>query len=120
MTLQISRRGKEYLETAQSLLRAAGTMTDDAIAARLKALAEDYQRRAEKASSADADRVRVRSSVSSEYEWLPWCPGGWSVRPATVFRRSGARHTHERAAELEADTCLGYARPGRHLVGAAS
>jgi hypothetical protein len=50
MTDQISQRGKEYLETAQTLLRAAKTMTDSAIAGQLKALADDYQRRAEKAS----------------------------------------------------------------------
>ena len=50
MTVQISQRGKEYLETAQTLLRAAKTMTDSAIAGQLKALADDYQRRAEKAS----------------------------------------------------------------------
>jgi hypothetical protein len=49
MTLQISRRGREYLETAQTLLRSAQTMTDRAIAGQLKALAEDYERRAAKA-----------------------------------------------------------------------
>jgi hypothetical protein len=54
MTVQISQRGKEYLETAQTLLRAAKTMTDSAIAGQLKALADDYQRRAEKASHVDA------------------------------------------------------------------
>ena len=54
MTFQISRRGKQYLETAQTLLRAARTMTDSAIADQLKALADDYQRRAEKASHVDA------------------------------------------------------------------
>ncbi|MEH2570098.1 hypothetical protein [Bradyrhizobium sp. AZCC 2289] len=42
MTVQISQRGKEYLETAQTLLRAAKTMTDSAIAGQLKALADDY------------------------------------------------------------------------------
>jgi len=50
MTVQISQRGKAYLETARTLLRAAKTMTDSAIAGQLKALADDYQRRAEKAS----------------------------------------------------------------------
>jgi hypothetical protein len=50
MTFQISQRGKEYLETARTLLRAAQTMTDRAIAGQLRALADDYQRRAEKAS----------------------------------------------------------------------
>jgi len=53
MTVQIPQRGKEYLETAQTLLRAAKTMTDSAIAGQLKALADDYQRRAEKASHVD-------------------------------------------------------------------
>ena len=38
MTFQISRRGKQYLETAQTLLRPAQTMTDSAIAYQLKAL----------------------------------------------------------------------------------
>jgi hypothetical protein len=50
MTFQISQRGREYLETAQTLLRAAETMTDRAIARQLMALADDYQQRADKAS----------------------------------------------------------------------
>jgi hypothetical protein len=54
MTVQISRRGKEYLKTAQTLLHAAKTMTDSAIAGQLKALADDYQRRAEDSSQGDA------------------------------------------------------------------
>ena len=54
MTVQISQRGNEYLGTARTLLRAAQTMTDSAIAGQLKALADDYQRRAEKASHVDA------------------------------------------------------------------
>jgi hypothetical protein len=54
MKLQLSRRGKQYLNTAETLLRAAKTMTDSAIAGQLKALADDYQRRAEKASHVDA------------------------------------------------------------------
>ena len=57
MTVQISQRGKEYLQTAQTLLRAAKTMTDRAIAGQLKAHADDYQRRAEKASHDDAAKV---------------------------------------------------------------
>ena len=67
MTMQMSRRGQEYLETAQSLLRAARTMTDVAVAARLEMLANDYQRRAEKASTVDAARSSSRST-SAEYE----------------------------------------------------
>ncbi|MGL3111290.1 hypothetical protein [Bradyrhizobium sp. BR 1432] len=69
MTLQMSRRGKQYIETAQSLLRAARSMTDEVVAARLKMLAEDYQRRAEKASSVDAARALERSAARAEYDW---------------------------------------------------
>ncbi len=47
---------KEYLETARTLLRPAQTMTDPRVSGQLKALAEDYERRAEKASLADAIR----------------------------------------------------------------
>jgi hypothetical protein len=69
MTLEISRRGKQYLKTAQTLLRAAQTMTDGAIAGQLKALADDYQRRAEKASDVDAAKALARSANSLEGEW---------------------------------------------------
>jgi hypothetical protein len=66
---QFSQRGKEYLKTAETLLRAAQTMTDRAIAGQLKALADDYQRRAEKASHADAAKAFARSVVNAEDEW---------------------------------------------------
>jgi hypothetical protein len=66
MTFPISQRGKEYLETARTLLRAAKTMTDQAVADQLKALAEDYQRRAEKASHVDAAKELARSTASIE------------------------------------------------------
>ena len=70
MTLRISQRGKEYLKTAQTLLRTAETMTDLAIASRLKALADDYGRRAEKASRDDAAKALARPATSPEPEWL--------------------------------------------------
>jgi hypothetical protein len=69
MTFQISQRGKQYLKTAQTLLRAAQTMTDSAIAGQLKALADDYERRAEKASHVDAAKASARSAASAELEW---------------------------------------------------
>jgi hypothetical protein len=69
MTVQISRRGKEYLETARTLLRAAQNMTDQAIAGQLRALADDYQRRAEKASHVDAAKAFARSTANAEGEW---------------------------------------------------
>jgi hypothetical protein len=69
MTFQISRRGKQYLEAAQTLLRAAKTMSDAAIASELRALADDYRRRAERASHVDAAKASVRSAASAEREW---------------------------------------------------
>ena len=66
---QISQRGKEYLETARTLLRAAQTMTDRAIAGQLKALADDYERRAEKASQVDAAKALARAATDAEGEW---------------------------------------------------
>ena len=69
MTFRISQRGKEYLQTARTLLRTAQTMTDQAIASQLKALADDYQRRAEKASHVDAVKALARSTANTEREW---------------------------------------------------
>ena len=68
MTIQISPRGKQYLQTARTLLRAAQTMTDEAIAGQLKALADDYQRRSFKASQDDAARA-ARAATNAEREW---------------------------------------------------
>jgi hypothetical protein len=68
MNFQISRRGKEYLDTARTLLRTAQTITDQAIANKLKALADDYQRQAERASHDDAAKASARST-SAEREW---------------------------------------------------
>ena len=68
MTVQISQRGKAFLETAETLLRAAKTMTDSAIAGQLKALADDYQRRAENASHLDAAKALARSVSDAEGE----------------------------------------------------
>ena len=73
MTFQISQRGKEYLKTAQTLLRTAKTMTDQAVAGQLKALADDYERRAEKASRDDAAKALARlAAASAETEWSAW------------------------------------------------
>jgi hypothetical protein len=69
MTFQISQRGKQYLKTAQTLLRAAQTMTDSVVAGQLEALANDYQQRAEKASHVDAAKASARLAASGEHEW---------------------------------------------------
>jgi hypothetical protein len=70
MTIPISRRGNAYLETARTLLRAAETMTDRAIAGQLKALADDYERRAVKASHVDAAKALARLAPCAEPEWI--------------------------------------------------
>jgi hypothetical protein len=44
-------------------------MTDRAIASHLEALADDYQRRAEKASLVDAAKALARSAAIAEPEW---------------------------------------------------
>jgi hypothetical protein len=44
-------------------------MTDRAIAGQLKALADDYQQRAEKASHVEAAKAFARSPANAEGEW---------------------------------------------------
>jgi hypothetical protein len=60
---------KEYLETARTIFRAAETMTDQHVAGKLKALAEDYERRAEKATHADAAKALARSASRESEAW---------------------------------------------------
>ena len=69
MSVQISQRGKQYLKTARTLLREAQAMTDSVIARKLKALADDYERRAERASRDDAAKASARSAAAAEAEW---------------------------------------------------
>jgi hypothetical protein len=57
---------KEYVSTAQTLLRVARNMTDQAIADRLKALADDYERRARKAADAEAAKRLVPARARVE------------------------------------------------------
>ena len=59
---------KEYLATARTLLREAQTMSDPIVSGQLKALAEDYERRAEKASRTDAAKALARSAARAETE----------------------------------------------------
>jgi hypothetical protein len=59
---------KEYVSTAQTLLRVARNMTDQAIANRLKALADDYERRARKAADAEAAKRLASARVRLEAE----------------------------------------------------
>jgi hypothetical protein len=44
---------QEYLDTARTLLRVAQNMADQIVAERLKAIMDDYQRRAEKAQQVE-------------------------------------------------------------------
>jgi hypothetical protein len=65
MTFQISQRGKGCLTAVQTMLRVGQAMADGAIADRLKVLADDCQRRAEKASHVDAAKAFAPSAVYS-------------------------------------------------------
>ena len=66
MTLQISRRGKEYLKTARTLLHSASTVTNRAVADQLKALADLYELQAEKASHVDAAKAAARAAADAK------------------------------------------------------
>ena len=85
MTVEISQRGKEYLKTAQTLLRTAKTMTDQAIAAQLKALADDYERRAEQGfarrCSQGIGSIRRALNTSGIHELMGSFPRQLSGRP---------------------------------------
>jgi hypothetical protein len=61
---------KAYLDTARTILRAAQTMTDQRVAGELKALAEGYERRAEKAAHAAAAKALARSAARESEEAL--------------------------------------------------
>jgi hypothetical protein len=58
---------KEYLETARTLHRAALKMTDRMIAGQLRALAEDCERRAEKAAQADTAKAPALGGLKSSF-----------------------------------------------------
>ena len=60
---------RKYLDTAQTTPQAAQTMTDRFVV-QLKAPAEDYERRAEKAASGDEATTLDRSAVRE-------CEQGW-------------------------------------------
>jgi hypothetical protein len=55
---------KQFSETARTLFRVAQTMSDGSVAGQLRALAEDYERRAEKAAHGDAAKALARSSAA--------------------------------------------------------
>ena len=74
MTLQISRRGREYLKTAQTLLHSANIVVDRAVADQLKALAAVYERRAKEASHVDAAKALARAVADAEAT----LEGGWT------------------------------------------
>jgi hypothetical protein len=75
MTFQISRRSKEYLKAAQTLLRTAQTMIDGVVESQLKALADDYQRGA-RVSHVDAAKACARSEHQAEHLAVCGCAIG--------------------------------------------
>ena len=61
-------------------------MTDRAIAGQLKALADDYQRRAEKASHVDAAKALARSAADAEASGGRDLMGSITAQPAEEMR----------------------------------
>ena len=57
---------KEYLGTARTLFRIAKNITNETIAGRIRALAQDYERRAEKAELAEAAKALAPVAVRSD------------------------------------------------------
>lgn len=57
---------EQYLKTAYTLVRVARDMADQTIADRLKALAEDYERRAEQALMTDTTDASTHPPVQPE------------------------------------------------------
>ncbi|WGD50201.1 hypothetical protein QA641_31980 [Bradyrhizobium sp. CB1650] len=57
---------EQYLKTAYTLVRVARDMADQTIADRLKALAEDYERRAEQALMTDTTDASTHPPVLPE------------------------------------------------------
>ncbi|MGY3689937.1 hypothetical protein ACVIGA_000017 [Bradyrhizobium sp. USDA 3240] len=100
--VEVSQRGKAYLETAWTLLRAAQTMTDSTSAGQIRALADDYERRAEKAAShVDAAKAFSRSAASDERRMA--CMTGWaSSNTSPEFCTIEALNLRPGSKELEA------------------
>jgi hypothetical protein len=88
MKVQISQRGNEYLETARTLLRAAETMTDRAIAGQLGALADDSERQAGKASHVDAAKHRLARLLALNPSGHDVPSGAGAARPAHYENRN--------------------------------
>ena len=58
---------KEYLETARTLRRAALKVSDRTLVGQLRALADDCERRAEKAAQADAAKASALKGLNSSF-----------------------------------------------------
>jgi hypothetical protein len=58
---------RQYLETAQTVLRVARSMADQAVADRLKALAGDYERKAEQVSDSDVAHSQPRKPALPKF-----------------------------------------------------
>ncbi|MEY9168870.1 hypothetical protein ACVII1_000201 [Bradyrhizobium elkanii] len=100
--VEVSQRGRAYSETAWTLLRAAQTMTDPTIAGQLKTLADDYERRAEKAAShVDAAKAFARSAASVEHP-MACMTGGAASNMSLEFCTIEALNLRPGSKELEA------------------
>ena len=84
MTVQNSQRSKEYLETAQTLVRAAKTMTDLAIAAPLSS--EGFV--PARPQSPDLRSCATKVATTSQFDWRKAC--GYGNFQGHEFNRASA------------------------------
>jgi uncharacterized protein YeeX (DUF496 family) len=76
---------RQYLETVRTLIRVARNIADQKVADRLKALAEDYERRVDEASRRNAkNAAALRRRVLS-----PLTGGSDELAVQPVFARHG-------------------------------
>lgn len=64
--LETNMLSEQYLKTASTLARVAREMADQTIADRLRALAEHYERQAERASTMDSAGASGRPSAAAK------------------------------------------------------
>ena len=88
---------KQYLETVRTLFRVARSMADQTIADRLKVLAEDYERRAEQTSHADAANASTAPAGAARVRWeikgvMPAQPKAVRGSRLTRYTMAGVAH----------------------------
>ena len=113
MTLQISQRGKEYLKTAQTLLRTAKTMTDQPLRLSLRLLptTTSGEPRRLRSTMQSIGSIRRALNTSGIHELMDSVPQQLSGRPEIELRpKVDPSVGGERAVSLR----VSFGVPGAH------